>query len=508
VPIHFRCPHCEKLLALGTRQGGTQIQCPLCARPITVPRRTEINLPTTTVMPPDLAQAWWMDAPPVAPPIPPIPAEPPSSPTAPAEGWWLTANPPSPPSESAVSTPPPLPEVVALLFALLRGSPPADKPANTKKDRAAPAPAPASPKMDTSGKPASPCPVAVKQGRETTEEALRREAARFPEVSLDRGDDRTEAQRVRLRAAAAARDGDLVDAGPLWLKERPDLAGLPLRKGDDSRLDAASAERLQGASLALRSLLFEASGGGAEVDTEKLRSLLDADGAPRDKWVQPEAVPVLQQLLMGASAPLRNVLVERLARIDGPRASAALARTALYDLHLGVREKALAALAKRPSREYQQVLRDGFSYPWPAVAGHAAEALVALGLPLGEERDRASPTAPSRKPGKDEWYVREVVRINHLRNCLLCHAPSLKESEKLRGFVPPADRPPPSPFTREYYVSRRPGSFVRADVTYLQQDFSISLPVENPGPWPAMQRYDFLVRERLATPAEVQAGQR
>ncbi len=55
MPIHFRCPHCAKLLALGTRQGGTQIQCPLCTRLLTVPRRTEVNVPTTTVMPPDRA---------------------------------------------------------------------------------------------------------------------------------------------------------------------------------------------------------------------------------------------------------------------------------------------------------------------------------------------------------------------------------------------------------------------------------------------------------------------
>ena len=46
------------------------------------------------------------------------------------------------------------------------------------------------------------------------------------------------------------------------------------------------------------------------------------------------------------------------------------------------------------------------------------------------------------------------------------------------------------------YYSRGKGDFVRADVTYLKQDFSVQLPVANPGQWPAEQRYDFVVRER------------
>ena len=71
--------------------------------------------------------------------------------------------------------------------------------------------------------------------------------------------------------------------------------------------------------------------------------------------------------------------------------------------------------------------------------------------------------------------------------------------------MPPSDRSLPSPFTREYYAPRRRGRFIRADVTYLQQDFSVSLPVENPGKWPKVQRFDFLVRERPAKDDEAQA---
>jgi len=47
---------------------------------------------------------------------------------------------------------------------------------------------------------------------------------------------------------------------------------------------------------------------------------------------------------------------------------------------------------------------------------------------------------------------------------------------------------------------------VRPDVTYLQQDFSWVLPVANPGPWPAYQRFDFLVRTRPATETDKAAS--
>jgi hypothetical protein len=275
---------------------------------------------------------------------------------------------------------------------------------------------------------------------------------------------------------------------------------------ENNRLEATAADRLQSAALALRAALFEAAGGGTEADADKLRVLLDAEDSSREKWLRPEAIPALQQLLMGESASLREVLVDRLAKIDGPQASVALARSALFDLHPEVRQRAVAALAKRERRPYRQVLLDGFAYPWPAVADHAAEALAALDMretvpSLIRLLDQPSPAAPYKKGGKDELYVREVVRINHLHNCLLCHAPSLKESDKLRGFVPIIGKPLPPPFTREYYGARRPGQFVRADVTYFQQDFSVPLPVEKHGKWPPLQRYDFLVRERPSPPA-------
>src|SRR5262249_36990124 len=55
--------------------------------------------------------------------------------------------------------------------------------------------------------------------------------------------------------------------------------------------------------------------------------------------------------------------------------------------------------------------------------------------------------------------------------------------------------------TPQYYQSDR-GTFARADITYLRQDFSVQQPVSNPGPWPPYQRFDYLVRLRPLTQAE------
>jgi hypothetical protein len=47
-----------------------------------------------------------------------------------------------------------------------------------------------------------------------------------------------------------------------------------------------------------------------------------------------------------------------------------------------------------------------------------------------------------------------------------------------------------------YYAETEGSAVVRADVTYLKQDFSVMQPVENAAPWPLYQRYDYLVRVR------------
>src|SRR5262249_1108155 len=136
--------------------------------------------------------------------------------------------------------------------------------------------------------------------------------------------------------------------------------------------------------------------------------------------------------------------------------------------------------------------------PWPVVADHAAEALVALQdrdatSALRSLADQPDPAAPTYDNSHKTWTVPEVVRINHLTNCLLCHAPSRQTTDLVRGRVPDPSKPLP-PLT-QYYKDNN-GIFVRADVTYPKQDFSVFQPVDRTGHWPLMQRYDYLVRTR------------
>src|SRR5262249_10946381 len=49
---------------------------------------------------------------------------------------------------------------------------------------------------------------------------------------------------------------------------------------------------------------------------------------------------------------------------------------------------------------------------------------------------------------------------------------------------------------------------IRADITFLKPDFSTTLEVQKPGPWPRLQRFDFLVRTREATAEEVEEARR
>ena len=91
-----------------------------------------------------------------------------------------------------------------------------------------------------------------------------------------------------------------------------------------------------------------------------------------------------------------------------------------------------------------------------------------------------------------------LVRINHMSNCIVCHAPSLAKSDLVRGRVPtPGKEPPP------LYYDDPDGLFVRADITYLRQEFSLMQAVPNAGRWPGNQRFDYFIRKRPLTPREV-----
>jgi hypothetical protein len=130
--------------------------------------------------------------------------------------------------------------------------------------------------------------------------------------------------------------------------------------------------------------------------------------------------------------------------------------------------------------------------------------------------DTPDPAGPL--PGADGTpVVREMLRVNHARNCQLCHAPSFSASDPVRRAVPSPDLPLPPTFAGGNYRGRSAaakrsapspsGAYVRADVTYLRADFSLPLPVDYPGPWPKLQRYDFFVRTRPAQPWELQPAE-
>lgn len=230
------------------------------------------------------------------------------------------------------------------------------------------------------------------------------------------------------------------------------------------------------------------------------------------KVLEPALVAVLMQMITPMSEPYRLGLIEYLKTNKHADATVALAKLALYSPEDNVREAAIDGLKARDVKDYVESLLAGFRYPLPVVSQRAAEALVKTrnkaaldGLVLVLEQ--ADPRAPFTKQteGKKISFVREIVRVNHHHNCLLCHAPAntddFPQKSALSAPVPQPGQPLPSVF--QGYGSRQsPDIFVRVDMTYLRQDFSVMMKVENAKPWPEMQRYDFFVRTREASPAE------
>jgi hypothetical protein len=221
-------------------------------------------------------------------------------------------------------------------------------------------------------------------------------------------------------------------------------------------------------------------------------------------------IAALMQVLAPESPDMRLGLVKYLSGVAHPEASRALARLAIFSPEEEVRRAAVDALQVRRERDYTDVLLRGLHYPWPAVARRAAEAAVKLEradlVPqLVALLDEPDPRAPvlEEVDKKTVPVVHELVRVNHHRSCLMCHAPGNTDKvspEALTAAVPVPGEPLPSP--SQGYVTTSPDTVVRIDVTYLRQDFSVRQPVADANPWPEMQRFDFLVRRRVLTPEE------
>jgi hypothetical protein len=495
------------------------------------PRMTEVSSeelppppPTSVAMPYDSLASPTKTTKAARPALPPAPAKPgarrsePLPPAAKKRSAAEAAKPPAPRARSPVParrpapmTRPALPPVPAKPVARRTEPlpPPAKKPAAAEVTKpAAPRPQPlVTTWRPAPSRPTRPAVFVLKRRDLHSAEELRKQLLGAPVVDLETVPQTGPQLR---REAARFRAKRQIFPGPALLQaRRADLAGLGLSRGLDCQLGKEPAESFQVLSRKLRVHLaacLPQGGSDSRPDTRRLRDLLLADSmADRNPWREPEAVPVLVQMLQVENQPVRLLLVELLAGIKGAEAGRALAVRALVDLCPQVREAAVRALDGRPRSEYRDLLLAGLRYPWPAVADHAAESLVALwdheAVPILKRLlCEPDPNAPYLVAGGKQkvFAVQQVVRINHLRNCLLCHAPSFAASDPVRGAVPVAGRAlPASSLSPQYYL--RGVNFVRADTTYLRQDFSVMQTVAEPGPWPAHQRDDYVIRERQLT---------
>ncbi len=291
------------------------------------------------------------------------------------------------------------------------------------------------------------------------------------------------------------------------LSNQDDLAGLPILGEDECHSPAANVKELAFISkhvgelsrrsrrtFGLSESMSLSGSSELEVGVFKVASESSNDAT---------TVGPLVQMLQAENTAVRMTLVAVLSQIEGHEASLALADRAIFDLSPMVRNAAIAELRFRPAEDYRPRLLAAFRYPWPGAAFNAAEALIQLAdsgvLPQLEELlDKRDPSEPVETPD-GRWQRTELVRVNHLRNCMLCHPQSSSRSDPIRGVIPTPGRP-----LRQAYYQTRSGSAVRADVTYLRQDFSVMQQVADPGPWPSLQRFDFLTRTRQLTEKEVE----
>jgi hypothetical protein len=223
-------------------------------------------------------------------------------------------------------------------------------------------------------------------------------------------------------------------------------------------------------------------------------------------------IAALTQILM-PMAPMHPGLVQYLSTISHTEATRALARLAIFSSDEGTRKAAIEVLKVRRERDYTDVLVQGLRYPWPVIARRAAEAITKLDrndlVPqLIEVLEQADPRTPVMREikGKNVPVESELVRVNHHRSCLLCHAPG--NTGKVSADAVTAEVPVPGqPLTPPSggYATSQPDILVRVDVTYLRQDFSTFLAVADANPWPEMQRFDFLVRTRALSDEEAHA---
>lgn len=325
-------------------------------------------------------------------------------------------------------------------------------------------------------------------------------------------------------------DGFMVEL----LESRPDLAGLPFAMGDDCR---SSSDRLKMFTLAIGTVqqamassrntpnqvvpaqFAQAGTVSPTVGTQPFWSVYpklceneDAQQPKADKdHVTIARIAALMQMLAVEPTDIRLGLVKYLTGVPHVEATRALARLAIFSVEDEVQAAAVDALKVRREKDYTDILLKGLRYPWPAVAKRSASAIARMErndlLPeLLTMLDEGDPRLPQLK--REGWrgvtVVREVVKVNHLRNCAMCHTPvgSGVVPALLTVQVPIEGQAIGDGSNSGYGRSSTPELMIRVDVTYLRQDFSVLLAVGDAHPWPDMQRFDFLVRERKVTTEE------
>jgi hypothetical protein len=369
--------------------------------------------------------------------------------------------------------------------------------------------------------------------------------ARVPEVRFESVTTKDEMMKSFRRVADQHKKGSdaFIDA---LVKERSDLAGLPFLKGEACKVPTKAQQGLAATAGALREnlgvqhFIFAGSFAPRDLppDTARLvvansiagfspggssgRGSASLSGFSGTKRGPAEFLPAMMQVLAAEPAGYRVGLAAHLEDLptDNEATITSLVRLALFDPEPSVREAAVKALRRESPDKVGPRLVQGFWHPWRHVAEHAADAIVALelveSLPkvvdfLGEP----DPAAPIERTegGKKVQVLREVVKINHHRNCMLCHAPTGAEDDDilrsgLAARVPSEDEELPPSSSRLYYDVRRGNiAVVRANETYLRQDFTVLEAVDNSGKWPRMQRFDFIVRTRTLLPGEAQLRQ-
>ena len=168
-----------------------------------------------------------------------------------------------------------------------------------------------------------------------------------------------------------------------------------------------------------------------------------------------------------------------LRRSPGPEATAGLARVAVFSTDETVRATAIEALAVRREEDATDVLVAGLlplargrrSFRQGHRQAETQRPCSTLQAML-DAPDPRGPRAESVAVGRRRWHM-NLVRVNHLRNCMLCHAPAQRGETQEQRWSPrsPCQRnrsPTPAPAT----VGRSPISWCASDVTYLRQDFS------------------------------------